>query len=136
MPQVNPAIATWQSEDREIGMVEFAPSDTATDRFPYYSLPDDATFIGAVEADALCLQIDDSLCVYDNASRNRILCPAAVSQPCFVKAMKELEQHFDKCDADDLYCGDLDAAEAVRDRCVNLAGGNEYVPFFTSMLGV
>jgi hypothetical protein len=135
-PPLDSRIANWQSDGHEIGMVEFHPTKAAKERFPYYHLPDDETFIGVVEADALCVHLDGSLRVYDHESQNRILCPAATDQRSFVAAMIELEQHFERCVRDEKYCDDMDAAATVRDRCVELAGGDDYFPFFTSMLGV
>lgn len=135
-PPLDSRIVDWQADGREIGMVEFLPTETAKDRFPYYPLPDDQTFIGVMETDALCVHVDGSLRVYDHESQNRIICPAASDQQSFVAAMIELEQHFDKCVEDEKYCDDMDAAATVRDRCVELAGGDDYLPFFTSMLGV
>jgi hypothetical protein len=135
-PSVDPEIAQWQSEEREIGMIEFAPTKVATERFPYYPLPKFSVFLGIMEVDALCLADDGSLCVYDNEVQNRIICRAAKNQSSFVAAMKELDQHFEKCVADDSYCDDVDAAALVRDKCSQIAGGDEYVSFFTSLLGV
>ena len=133
---IDPAIAAWQSRNHEIGIIEFSPAETATERFPYYSLPDHVTFIGMMEADALCVQLDGSLCVFDHEWQNRIICSAAKDQRRFVDAMKEVERHFDRCTVDDSYCDDMDAAAMVRDRCAELAGGDVYLPFFTSMVGV
>ena len=134
--QTDPSISEWQSTGHQIGMVEFAPTDAAAVRFPYYALPEDARFLGTMEADALCVLADGSLCVYDTTSKNRINCGAASNQGSFVAALKALEQHFDKCVADNPYCNDLDAAAKVRDRCTALAGGDTYGPFFTSLIGV
>lgn len=133
---VDPVIARWQSERREIGMIKFAPSKEATDRFPYYPLPDSTVFLGIVEVDALCLNNDGSLCLYDNEVQDRIFCRAAKDQSLFVAAMKELERYFERCLADESYYDDLAEAAAVRDKCAHLAGGNEYVSFYTALLGV
>jgi hypothetical protein len=40
------------------------------------------------------------------------------------------------CKENEKYCEDMEAAEAVRSRCAEQAGGDEYLPFFTSMVGV
>lgn len=135
-PSIDPEIARWQSERREIGMIEFAPTKEAAERFPYYPIPESAIFLGSMEVDALCLVNDGSLCVYDNEAQNRIICRAAKDQSSFVTAMKELDQHFEKCAIDDSYCDDMDAAALVRDKCSRLAGGDAYVSFFTSLVGV
>lgn len=133
---IDPVIAAWQTDNHEIGMVAFSPTEAATERFSYYSLPGDVTFVGMMEADALCVQPDDSLSVFDHESQNRIICPAAHNQRRFVDAMKELERHLDRCAVDDSYCDDTDAAATVRDRCAEMAGGEVYLAFFTSMVGV
>lgn len=99
-------------------------------------MPDDQTFIGIMEADALCVHVNRFLRVHDHQSQNRILCPAASDQRYFVAAMIELEKHFDRCVEDEEYWDDMDAAASLRDRCVELAGGDDYLPFFTSTLGV
>jgi hypothetical protein len=136
MPTVDPDIARWQTDKHQIGMIEFAPTHEADDRFPYYPLPESAVFLGIVEADALCLSGDGSIGVYDNEVQDRVICHAATDQSSFVAAMKELERHFDKCIADDSYYDDMDAAALVRDTCSKLAGGEQYQPFFSSLLGV
>jgi len=133
---VDPTIAAWQADRQEIGMVEFLPPDTATSRFPYYRLPSDSTLIGVMEADALCLMEDGSLRVYDHESPGRVLCLAARNQLAFVEAMNVLEDYFDRCGEDDNYCDDESAAVAVRERCTSIAGGDEFAPFFTSLVGV
>jgi hypothetical protein len=80
LPSLDPKIVNWQSENREIGLVEFQSTDMANQRFPHYPLPNDQTFIGVMETDALCVHTDGSLRVYDHESQNRILCPAARDQ--------------------------------------------------------
>lgn len=136
MSTVDPDIARWQANEHEIGMIEFAPTQAAEDRFPYYPLPESAVFLGVMEVDALCLSPDGSLCVYDNEVHDRVICQAATDQSSFVAAMKELERHFEKCVADESYYDDMDAAALVRDKCSQLAGGKQYESFFSSLLGV
>lgn len=135
-PSVDPEIARWQSEERDIGMIAFSPTDDGNDRFPYYPLPESVVFLGTMEVDALCLADDGSLCVYDNEVQDRIICRAAKDQSSFVAAMKELERHFEKCVADESYCDDMDAAALVRDKCAQLAGGDDFASYFSSLLGV
>ena len=74
MPTVDPTIVAWQSELREIGMLELAPTESASERFPYWQLPDTSTFLGKLESDALCLLADGTLCVYDHEVAGRVLC--------------------------------------------------------------
>ncbi len=135
-PSVDPEIARWQSEKREIGMITFAPTHEAAEHFPYYPLPESTVFLGIMEVDGLCLANDGSLCVYDNEVENRVVCRAAKDQSSFVAAMKKLDQYFEMCATDDAYCDDMDAAAIVLDECSRLAGGDEFVSFFTSLLGV
>lgn len=133
---IDPRITNWQSEGREIGMLAFHPTETAHNWFPYYQLASNQTFIGVMELDAICIDMDGSLRVYDHQSQNRILCPAAADQQSFVKAVIELETHFERCVEDEGVFDDMVVATIVRDRCAQMAGGDEYVPFFTSLLGV
>lgn len=133
---IEDTIASWQADRHVIGMVEFAPSDAAAEQFPYYALPDGITFLGVMEVDAVCLCADGAVRVYDNAAENRILCCAAADQSSFVAAMQELERHWNKCASDESYRADMAAAARVRDRCAQLAGGDPYMEFFTSLLGL
>ena len=40
MATVDPTIASWQVGRREIGMLEFAPTEFAAECFPYWQLPE------------------------------------------------------------------------------------------------
>ena len=128
------SLAALQTGQYVVGMIEFFPSETAGDQFPYYELPADATFLGVMEVDALCLLDDGSVVVYDHEAVNRILCRASSSESAFLSALAVLNEFFEKCAAD----GSFDEAGAVevRDRCTEIAGGEEYRSFFVMMLGV
>ncbi len=132
---VDPKIAAWQTDHRVIGMIEFSPSDTATKLFPFYRLPVDVTFLGLIEADALCLTSDGALVVYDHEVSNRVFCSAAPCQVTFLAALDVLEKHFEKCVNDESYWNDESAAVLVREHCAAIVGGEEYDGFFCMMVG-
>jgi hypothetical protein len=132
---VDPIIAAWQTEQHKIGMIEFFPLDTVAARFPFCKLPSDATFLGVMEADALCLMDGGALRVYDHEVADRIFCLAALNQSKLIEALKVLEEYFEKCGEDDDYCEDETAGVTVRERCTAIAGGEEYESFFGSLVG-
>ena len=134
--QIESAIQQWQAGRYEIGLIEFAPSDSVSDHFPYYSLPDEVQFLGTFEADALCLQPDGTVCLYDHESEKTILCRAAANQLALVSSLQRVEQHFERCLREENYFNDAAAAESVRDQCAEMAGGPEYLQFFSALIGV
>jgi hypothetical protein len=132
---VDPTIAAWQADGHEVGMIAFAATETASEQFPYYELPAECTFLGLMEADALCLAEDGSVVVYDHEVAERVLCRAAPDQATFLAALAALEAHFEKCATDTAYWEDESAAAAVRERCTEIAGGEEYAAFYSMMVG-
>lgn len=131
---VDSAIATWQAENHELGMIQFSTSDTVGDLFPYYHLPAGTTFLGLMEADALCLMNDGRIVVYDHEV-DRVLCEAAPTQSAFLNALAVLQQYFQQCAADEKYCDDESARIAARVRASEVAGGDRYTSFFSMMVG-
>jgi len=129
MPTIDPTIAAWQSENREIGMLEFLPTDSAPERFSYWPLPSNAAFLGKVESDALCLMDDGTLCVYDHGVADRILCPAAPNQPNLIAAMTAMDDFFKRCDGDDKLADDESATIEIREKCTDTVGGADYASF-------
>lgn len=128
------SISELQSERSVVGMIEFFPTEAAAEEFPYYSLPEGATFIGLLEMDALCLQADGTLVVFDNEAENRILCKAASSEASFLSALNVLNDFFNKNAVEGTF--DEAGAVKVRDRCTEIAGGEEFRTFFVMLLGV
>ncbi len=133
---VDPRIANWQTEEYELGTLVFSATEHAESLFPFYDLPAEATFLGLLEDDALCLLPDGSLAVYDHESNGRILCPAAQDQAHFLAAMEVLERHLERCDHDEQYWDDEAAGWAVRGECTKLAGGKPFKAFFSMLIGV
>lgn len=131
---VDPTLAAWQAENHELGMLVFFPSDAAAEQFPYYELPANATFLGLMEADALCLTEDGGVVVYDHEV-NGVLCPAASSQTAFLSALAVLQQHFAKSVADEAYYRNESAAVSARVQASEMAGGEEYSSFYCMMVG-
>ena len=129
MPTVDPKIAAWQSELREIGMLELAPTESASERFPYWQLPDTSTFLGKLESDALCLLSDGALCVYDHEVADRVLCAAAPNQSSLISALSEMDTFFERCANDDDLADDESADRQMREKCTELIGGSEYAAF-------
>ena len=117
-------------------MIEFADSGLVDERFPYYTLPDGVTFIATDECNAVCIRPDGTICEFDCDEEGRVACDCARSQESLVAVLTELEEHFARCGSDDSYCDDMDAASRVGNRCVELAGGEKYRVFFTSLLGI
>lgn len=135
MATIDPIITAWQMERREIGMLEFTPTDTASQRFPYWSLPDSSTFLGMLESDALCLLDDGTLCVYDHEVTGRVLCPAAPDQSSMISALLEIDNFFDRCgDKEDLV-DDESATTQMREKCTKLVGGDAYATFMQLFFG-
>lgn len=130
---IHPTIELWQSQHREIGMLEFFDSADVSDRFPYYPIENDFICIAIDETNAVCVRPNGTVCELDSDEAGRIVCECARDQTAFVTAMSHLDQHFEKCDDDD-YADDI--ADATRDQCIKMAGGNAYTEFFTSLLGV
>ncbi len=110
-------------------MLEFSPTDAASERFPYWALPSDATFLGLVEADALCLQIDGSLCVFDHEVPGRILCVAAPNPSNLINALREMEDYFNRCGDDDAFADNESAAVEMRKKCTAMVGGDDFASF-------
>ncbi len=134
--EIIPTISEWQSEAREIGMLTFLPSSSVAKHFPYYSLPDNALFIGLMESDALCMMDDGSIQVYDHEVPDRVLSVASPNQEVFVAALAVLEEYFEKCVADESYYDDESAGIEVRERCAAIAGGDDYTGFFCGLVGL
>ena len=129
MPTVDPTIAAWQSERREIGMLELTPTESASECFPYWQLPDASTFLGMLESDALCLLADGTLCVYDHEVADRLLCAAAPDQSSLISALSEMDSFFDRCGDDDQLADDESANTQMREKCTELVGGEPYAAF-------
>ena len=129
MPPVDPTIAAWQSEFREIGMLELAPTESASERFSYWHLPDPSTFLGMLESDALCLLADGTLCVYDHEVAGRVLCAAAPNQSSLISALSEMDAFFERCGDDDDLADDESANTRMREKCTELIGGDDYAAF-------
>ena len=129
MPTVDPTIAAWQTDRREIGMLEFGPTESAAERFPYWQLPDTSTFLGMLESDALCLLADGTLCVYDHEVADRVLCAAAPDQSSLVLALSEMDAFLERCGDDDALADDESANVQTREKCTTLVGGSDYAGF-------
>jgi len=129
MPTIDPTIVAWQTDRREIGMLEFAPTESAAERFPFWQLPDASTFLGMIESDALCLLADGTLCVYDHEVADRILCDAAPDQSSLISAMSEMDAFFERCGDDDDLADDESVNIQMREKCTELVGGNDYAAF-------
>jgi len=129
MPSVDPTIVAWQADRREIGLLEFASTESAAERFPYWQLPDTSTFLGMVESGAICLLEDGSICVYDHEVANRILCVAAPSQSFLISALTEMGAYFERCGDDNDLADDESANIQMREKCTDLVGGNDYAAF-------
>lgn len=132
---IDSAIADWQASEHEIGILTFSPADSASQRFPFYVLPNDSVFLGLMEADALCLMADGSICIYDHEVADRVLCHAASSQTAFISALSVLKEYFEKCVSDESYWDDESAAVSVRKQCAEIAGGNAHNGFFCGLIG-
>ena len=132
MPSVDPTIAAWQAERREIGMLVFWPTASAADKFPFWPLPESATFLGMLEADALCILPDGSLCVYDHEVVDRILCIAAPNQSSLISALLEIDSFLERCGNNDDLADDESANIQMRDKCTTLIGGDQYAAFIQS----
>ncbi|MBT4863521.1 MAG: hypothetical protein HON53_00170 [Planctomycetaceae bacterium] len=128
------SIAECQAQRLEVGMIEFLPSDTAADEFPSYELPANAKFVGILEVDALCLMDDGTLVVYDHQAAGSVLCKAAVSESALLSALAVMQEFYAKNVSEDSF--DEAAAIKVRDRCTEIAGGEECRSFFVMLLGV
>ena len=128
------SIVALQEEKSVVGMIEFFPTEAAAEEFPYYSLPQEATFIGLLEIDALCLMSDGSVVVYDNEAKNTILCKAASSESSFLSTLTLIKEFYEQNSTRESF--DEAGAVNVRDRCTELAGGEEYRTFFVMLLGV
>ena len=129
MPTVAPTIAMWQSERHEIGMLEFLPSDSSPERFPYWPLPSDVTFLGNVECDALCLMDDGTLCLFDHEVAERTLCKAAPNQSNLIDSLLAVEDHLNRCGEDDALADDESAEIAMREHCTATIGGPNFASF-------
>ncbi len=129
-----PTIAECQAQRFEVGMIEFLPSDTAADEFPSYELPANATFVGTLEVDAICLMDDGTLVVYDHQAAGTVLCKAAASESALLSALTLIEEFYAK----NATAASFDEAAAikVRERCTEIAGGEECRTFFVMLLGV
>ena len=129
-----PTIAVCQAQRIEVGMIEFLPTEMAADEFPSYELPANATFVGTLEVDALCLMDDGTLVVYDHQAVGTVLCKAAVSESALLSALAVMEEFY----ANNASAASFDEAAAikVRDRCTEIAGGEECRSFFVMLLGV
>lgn len=93
----------------------------------YFNEP--VTFLGMLEADALCMLPEGSLCVYDHEVVDRIFCAAAPDQSFLILALTEMEAFFDRCgDSDDL-ADDESSAIQMREKCTTLIGGDAYAAF-------
>ena len=129
MPTVDPTIVAWQTERREIGMLQFSPTAIALELFPYWQLSDSSTFLGLLESDAICLLADGSLCVYDHEVTDRILCAAAPDQSSLISALSEMDVFFNRCADDDKLADDESADIEMRKKCTELVGGESYAAF-------
>ena len=129
MQSVDPTIAKWQANRREIGVLEFSPSDTAAKRFPYWLLPASATFLGVVECDALCLMEDGSLRLFDHEAAERTLCMAAPGQLSLISALSELDAFFSRTVDNDALADDKTANIEMREKYTELLGGEQYATF-------
>lgn len=129
MPTVDPTIASWQANQREIGMLEFFPTESAAKRFPYYQLSDSSTFPGLLEFDALCMLTDGTICLYDHDVVDRVLCAAAPNQSSLISALTEMDAFFDRCKDDDDLANDESANIQIREKCTELVGGDAYAAF-------
>ncbi len=129
MPSVDRTITAWQTERREIGMLEFAATVIGSERFPYWELPDSSTFLGMLESDALCLLADGTLCVYDHEVADRLLCAAAPDQSSLISALSEMEAYLERCVDDDDLADDESAHTQMREKCTELIGGTDYAAF-------
>ena len=129
MSEVEPTIGQWQAECREIGMLEFSPSDAVSELLPHWQLPAGAAFLGVVESDALCLLEDGSLCVFDHEVAERVLCAAAPNQRQLISALQAMDEYFDRCAENDALANDESAAVEIREKCTALVGGADFASF-------
>ena len=129
MQIVEPVIAEWQVDRHEIGMLQFFPSDAASERFPFWSLPSNTIFLGVVESDALCLMHDGTLCVFDHEVAGRVVCHAASNQTDLIAALKAMDDYFERCSDDDAFAEDESAAIEMREWCTAMVGGPDFASF-------
>ena len=90
--QENQQRLAWDANPKEFGVIDFCPADMAAVRFPFYELPADATFLGLMGADALCLMDDCSLRVFDHEAAGRTQPPPAPNQQELVPILSKYDR--------------------------------------------
>ena len=131
---LDPRLESWMRSAHEIGIVEFNDADLVASRFPH-DIPESYVPIGLFESDAICIDVEtNEIVVLDHEVKGRQHCLAAQDQESLVTAMRLAEKYFDDC-ARELASDDQSAAQAIAVECTQLAGGDQFRSFFSSLIG-
>lgn len=117
--------------DLEIASIEFG------NRKHSFPVPDGFTVLGKQECDAIAIcHATDEVVVLDHEVEGRIIAVAANNLYAFLSALSVIEDHYEKCEAnEDLYEDEAFMASTANSAGAK-AGGEKYVGFYMNLFGI
>ncbi|WP_309046003.1 hypothetical protein [Marinobacter sediminicola] len=133
--EIHEQIREWQESVHEIGMLQFLKPEVVREKF-IQSIPENMTALALCESEAVCVDAGSAeVVLLEHETGSTISCAAAQNQDSLVASLRVLESHFNRCVEDPDYCESENEAIKTKSRCVDLAGGEKFLGFFTSLVG-
>lgn len=133
--EIHEQIKEWQESAHEIGMLQFLRPEAVRGKF-IQSIPENMMALALCESEAVCVDANSSeVVLLEHETANTISCAAAQNQNSLVASLRVLESHFNRCGEDPDYSDSENGAIKTKSRCVELAGGEKFLEFFTSLVG-